>query len=424
MTLQMTLIFLISIMPPGHAPSDGVLPATPGNLWHLALENSSELSASGVSAESAAMLHQGSGRLPDPMLRIGYAPSPLETRNGPVDFTATVSQRIPWPGGLADSRERMRYMAEAASVDETITAMRLRTEITSLWASMYMTRGTMEVLTDELGRLEHLMEIADVRYRSGQAGLSTLLSIENRTAVLEARLYGAELELESLLGEMSSLLGVDGISLSWPDSLPSENFFELGVDAAPETGEMPLVRRSLAGTMSLRAEAEAARASLYPSFEFGATWSVIGKPDVEMGAVEPGRDGFSIFAGLSLPLGYSGSSELSEAAMLSSAASEYMHRQLEADQGARRLRLVNRVLSLLEMHGSYRETVIPNSRAMYQLAVTDWISGSAGIDIAIDRLGELQEAGLQEIRIYSELVNAYALLLEVEGRNTEEGEFL
>lgn len=416
---------LISLLPLRSDPADGeLLQATPGSLWHLALDHSRELKAGRVSTESAGMLYRGSGRLPDPMLRLGYSPSPLETRNGPVDFTVTVSQKIPWPGGLTYARDRMGYMADAASLEETIASLRLRTEIAALWASLYRTRRTSDVLGGKIERLEHLMELADVRYRSGQTGLSILLAIENRTAVLEARLHGTELEIESLLQEMSSLLGVDGISLAWPDSIPREDFFEQGVSTDLDVAEMPLVRMSIAEVMSGQAEAEAVRASLYPGFEVGATWSVIGEPDVEMGSVEPGRDGLTVFAGLNLPLGYSGSSENLEAAVLSSTASDYMHLQLEADQTAQRQRLVNRVLSLLEMYRAYEETVIPNSRGIYQLAVTEWVSGRTGIETVLDRLSELEDAELEEIRIYSEIVSTYAMVLEIEGRNTEEGEFL
>jgi|GEM_PF-2153184 len=402
----------------------GGLTATPGSLWHSALENSSEIQASRYSAESKQSLYLGSGRLPDPMFRIGFSPSPLETRNGPVDFTATLSQRIPWPGILAGSRERMSYLAEAANIDETVTELKLRTEITSLWASMYRTRELMNVLSEEIERLEHLMELAEIRYRSGQSGLSLLLSLENRVEIIRARLYGTELEYESLMLEMAVLTGSEDLRLVWPDSVPELEFFQNGIVNAIEVLEMPLVRRSFAVVRSERAAADAARAAQYPGLELGATWSVIGEPDVEMGAVDPGQDAFTVFAGISIPLGYSGSAHNSEAASLSSTSSEYMHMQLMADQEAARQRSVNLIMSLLDIHVTYSNTVVPNIRAMYQLAVTDWISGRTGIETVIDLLDELEEARLEKIRTYSEIVVNFAKLLEIEGRNTMEGDFL
>jgi len=187
---------------------------------------------------------------------------------------------------------------------------------------------------------------------------------------------------------------------------------------------MPLVRRSFAVVRSERAAADAARAAQYPGLELGATWSVIGEPDVEMGAVDPGQDAFTVFAGISIPLGYSGSAHNSEAASLSSTSSEYMHMQLMADQEAARQRSVNLIMSLLDIHVTYSNTVVPNIRAMYQLAVTDWISGRTGIETVIDLLDELEEARLEKIRTYSEIVVNFAKLLEIEGRNTMEGDFL
>jgi cobalt-zinc-cadmium efflux system outer membrane protein len=405
------------------AEMDSLL-ATPGNLWLAALENSSALSAVSASAESADYLFRGSGRLPDPMVRIGYSPAPLETRNGPVDFTATLSQRIPWPGGLSDSREEMSRMSDMASLDETIAALKMRTEITALWSVMHINRGTARLLEEELERLAHLTDLADIRFRSGQTGLSVLLLLENRTAIVRSMLYGAELEFESINAELSSLLGLDDVLLVWSDSLPGVEYFVEGIDSVLEAEDMPVVRRSRAGVLASGAAADASRASLYPSFEVGATWSVIGEPDVEMGAVDPGRDGLSIFAGMSLPLGYSGAGDRSTSARLSSDAAEYMHLQVISDQKALLQRNVNQVLSMVDMYRSYDGTVVPNTQAMYQLAVTDWISGRTGIEDVIVRLGELEEAELEKIRIYSGIVAACARVLEIEGRITEKGEFL
>jgi outer membrane protein, heavy metal efflux system len=398
--------------------------ATPGNLWLAALENSSELSASSAIAESADFKFRGSGRLPDPVMRLGYSPAPLETRNGPVDFTATVSQRIPWPGVLSGSREEMSHMSDMAALDETIAALKMRTEITALWSEMFSANATVRLLEEELERLDHLTDLADIRFRSGQAGLSVLLSLESRTAIIGSRLYITGLELESLQSELSSVLGVMDLVLVWPDSLPEVDYFTDSIDSVFEAEDMPVVRRSAAGVLASRAAADASRASLYPSFEVGATWSVIGEPDVEMGAVDPGKDGFALFAGMSLPLGYSGAGDRSSSALLSSDAAEYMHLQVISDQRALLQRNVNQVLGLIEMHRSYDGTVVPNTEAMYQLAVTDWISGRAGIEDVISRLGELEEAELEKIRIYSSIVAAFANVLEVEGIITEKGEFL
>ncbi len=425
MTLRTALLnAVLPVVLCGTARSADTLRSTPGSLWHAALENSSGLTAARLLSESADYAFRGAGRLPDPSVRLAYSPGPVETRNGPVRFAVTLSQRIPWPGGLSDTREEMRYMSEVASLDETIESLRLRTEAAALWSQLYVARSSVSLLENELERLDHLAELADVRYRSGRSELSSLLLLENRAAVVGSALYAAALELESLEEELSSLIGVNDFVLEWADSLPAADYFHEGVRRTTPVEGTPAGLRSLARARAAEAAAAAAAASLYPGFEAGVTWSVIGEPEVEMGAVDPGRDGLTVFAGMSIPLGYSGAGTRSASSRISAAAAEHKHLQELTDREAMLQRGMNRVLSLLDMYTTYRETVVPNTEAMFQLAMADWLSGRTGIEEVLEKLGELEEARLEEMKSYGAMVTAYAGLLELEGRETMKGEFL
>jgi cobalt-zinc-cadmium efflux system outer membrane protein len=423
-SLCMAAVPLLLSWGTGLCSANGRLSATPGNLWSTALEHSDELTASSLIAESASSLYSASGRLPDPSLRIGWAPSALETRNGPVEFSATLMQKIPWPGVLARSRDRMGYMEDLAAIDHLLNSLEMRTTITVVWAEMYLARSSILWLTDELERLDHLTAIADIRYRSGQVDLSALLVLENRTVLVESRIYGLQLTLEAGELEMASLVGLPGTEFSWPDTVPDTGFFQKGFAIPADIEETPLVQRSITERESSRAAAAVSRGGLYPDLEFGATWSRVGEPDVEMGAVDPGGDALMIFAGLSLPLGYSGTRDRSSAARLSSEAAEYRLTQVISDQAARRQRLVNELEGMIYMHGSYRETVLPNLEAIYELTVTKWITGLSDIGELIENLSNLEEARLEEHRIYSGIVVTYAEVMELDGRDTEKGEFL
>ena len=67
---------------------------------------------------------------------------------------------------------------------------------------------------------------------------------------------------------------------------------------------------------------------------------------------------------------------------------------------------------------------LPNLEAIHELSLTEWIAGTAGFEEVIDTLGEIEENRLEAARIYSEIVYTYAELLELDGRETEKGEFL
>jgi outer membrane protein TolC len=398
--------------------------AVPGELWHMALDGSNELAASGLAVESASGVLEASGRLPDPSLRIGWAPGPLETRNGPVDFTATLVQRIPWPGVLAGSREQAAYGLLVSELEDLAARLRLRTRITGIWAEIYVARAAVELKEDELERLEYLSGIADVRYRAGQTGLRSLLLLENRISMVRTGLEGQEILLDALGHELSSALGTDPGPLEWPDSIPGPDYFRKGIADSVGILDTPAVLLSSARSGYGRAGAEMARADMFPDLEVGVTWSSVGEPSIEAGAVEPGHDALMLFAGMSLPLGYSGSGERASSSGLSAEALRYMQLQAVSDQAARRRSIAGRIESLLLLCESYEATVLPNLEAICDLATADWVSGGAGLDEVIDSIQELEEARLDVRKAWSGIVAAYAELIELDGRDTGKGEFL
>jgi len=399
--------------------------ATPGSLWYAALDSSFALRASDLTVESISRVYSASGRLPDPFLRAAWAPSPLETRNGPVDFTVTLMQKIPWPGVLAASRDEMSLMEERASLQHWTASLELRTSIAGTWSEMFVALNGIAFMRDELTRLGGLMEVADIRYRTGSVGLTSILFLENRTVQIDSKIYALELTLDALEFEMESLLGTPFGDPAWPDSLPDASYFLEGVDdSAVDVMETPAVLQSILQSESRMAEEASSRAAVAPNLEVGATWSGVGEPQVEMGAIEPGRDALMVFAGLSLPLGYSGSRDRSAAAAFSVQASEFRLAQDVADVTARRQTLVNELLGRIDMRSSYLETVLPNLEAIHELAVSDWMTGRADMTSVIDTLGDLEEARFEELRLYAGIVVTYARILELEGRETERGEFL
>jgi cobalt-zinc-cadmium efflux system outer membrane protein len=408
----------------GQGVADPGIAAVPGELWLLALDGSNELAASGLAVESASSVLDASGRLPDPSLRIGWAPGPLETRNGPVDFTATLVQRIPWPGVLAGSREQAGYGLEISELQDMIAGLRMRTRITGIWAEMYIARAAIDLKEDELERLEYLSGIADVRYRAGQTGLRSLLTLENRMSMVRSELDGQEIMLDALGQELASAVGVETGPLEWPDSVPGLDYFRMGIADSVEIADTPAVLLSSARNGYGRAGAEMAGADMYPDLEIGLTWSSVGGPSAGAGAVEPGSDALMLFAGMSLPLGYSGSAERASSAALSSEALRYMQMQAVSDQAARRRGIVGRIESLLLLCDSYEMTVLPNLEAICDLATADWVSGGTGLDEVIDSIQELEEARLDERMAWSGIVTAYAELVELDGRDTGKGEFL
>ena len=416
------MILLISAAMAAGADS---LEASPGVLWEYALAHSGLMHSMDNIIVGSSMIREASGRLPDPSVRFGWAPLPLETRNGPVLFSITFMQRIPWPGLLSRERSLASTGMDLAALNRDLAALELRSSITELWSEMYLARSRMEFSEGESARLQVLLAAASAKYETGGVSLSDLLRLENRIAVLEADLYRIDLDLEALNTEMNSLLGRSmDEEFHWSGLLPDvENFRQYGYSGI-DISDFPLARKSAVEVDRARSAEELSAERLRPSFEVGATWSVIGNPSIEMGAIEEGGDGLMIFAGLSLPLGYSGNRYRHRAAQSSASAVIHIHSQKLADLSSMRADLLADIEGLINMYSSYETDIVPNLEMILSLTEREWMTGARNLIDVIEVISESSTAHLEMMRIYSQIVVSAAKLKELTGDTTERGEFL
>ncbi len=422
MRITVMIILLISAVSASGADS---LEASPGVLWEYALAHSDMMHSMDNLVIRSDMIREASGRLPDPSARFGWSPLPLETRNGPVVFSLTFMQRIPWPGYLSKERLLASSGVDLATLNRDLAALELRSSIAELWSEMYMIRSTIEFLEGESARLQVLLAAASAKYETGAVSLSDLLRLENRIVMLEADQYRMDLDMEALNNGMNSLLGRSmGEGFRWTESLPGVESFRQYSYSTVEVSDFPLARKSAVEVERARSAEELSAERLRPSFEVGVTWSVIDKPVIEMGAVEEGGDGLMIFAGLSLPLGYSGNSYRHRAAQSSASAALLLHSQKLTDLTSRRTDMMATVEGLINMYATYETDIVPNLEMILSLTEREWMTGAKSLIDVIEVLSESRSAHLEMMRIYSQIVVSAAKLKELTGDTTERGEFL
>ena len=270
-----------------------------------------------------------------------------------------------------------------------------------------------------------LLSTASIKYETGTVSLSDLLRLENRIAMLQSDQYRMELNLEALYHEMNSLLGLAmEDDLNWPDSVPDVENFQQYDYSAVDVSDFPLARKSFIQVEAARFTEELSAERLRPSFEVGATWSVIDKPSIEMGAVEEGGDGLMIFVGVNLPLGYSGSGYRNNSAQSSATAVELSYLQKLDDLFSRSADLNATIAGLINMYFSYETEIVPNLEVILSLAESEWMTGVMSLKDVIEVISELRAAHLEMISIYSQIVVSSAKLKELTGDTTERGEFL
>ena len=241
---------------------------------------------------------------PDPQLMVTYFTDPIETRLGPQDWSAQISQLIPFPGKLSKKGEIVAARARIArlnldkTIRQTITALR-----TSFHELAYI-RQALEIAERNRELLEHIRKTGETAYARDQATLTDVAKAQAQTGQLA---YDILLLTELEQTEATTLNSL----LNRP---PAARIGPLGdVAAAPLTYSLEQIftfvennQEEIRIAQQKINQAEAGKdLALYenlPDFKVGFSYADIGEPDVATQPPDAGRDAVGIQAGISVPL--------------------------------------------------------------------------------------------------------------------------
>lgn len=390
----------------------------PGDVWLRSMESSDWFRALEYEDLAGETNVSSAGLVPPPVFFGTFAPSPIETRNGPVNGTAGISQMIPWPGYLGAVRESAVLTDSSSSIQRRIRAFERRTAIAGLWAESYRRAALAEIASEREALLSSLE-------MSAEASASALLSRSSSLADLriKSELAALDSDAETALYEamLNQLEAVAGIPVAELDDPPSADWFERRIFEA-ETNPPSLNAAELA-VEKAEAALQIARADRMPDITAGLSYSFVGEPEVPGGAVEAGKDSWMLSLGLSLPVGYSGFSDRQRSAeylVLSSASSM---EAVQAEVNAR-LETLEVTIGNLAEEVKLLEEMVPLAETASRSAAAEWISGRGSYSSLLASLQTELDIKKRIIDRNAQLITSTAMWLEIAGAETEEGEFL
>jgi len=308
----------------------------PGTVWLEALSESQWRLEYDLAVSAREVSVNYSGLLPDPLLQVSIAGSPVETRNGPVYGTIGFQQKIPWPGLLHSSRSRAEAALSVTEADTERFRLQKRTQIATLWAEVYRRAERERITRENAVYVSSLLESAFgsspglFLEQSALADLRIKAALAQQQPALEERFFKASLE---------KLEAYSGITISEFSSVPPPDWFRDRV--ANAEGNPPLLASAVAAVRVAEVDLSAAIAQRMPDFTIGGSYSPVGFPEVEGGAVSPGRDSWMISAGISLPLRYSGNDARTQEAEYALAESrahlQQLRREISAELALRKV---------------------------------------------------------------------------------------
>ncbi len=241
---------------------------------------------------------------PDPQLMFTWFPEPIETRLGPQDWNAQISQMIPFPGKLSKAGELVAQDARIArlkldkTVKETILAVK------SSYYELWYIRQAQTITHHNAKLLDHLRKIGETAHAQDRATLTDVVKAQSTTGQLQ---YDALL-LEEL--EQTEITRLNGLLNRPPDSivgaLESPVIAPITVDGQSiyQLAEVNQeeIQMAQVGVDKGDAKVSLARFQNMPDFKVGLFYAGIGEPDVAMPPEDAGRDAIGLQAGISIPL--------------------------------------------------------------------------------------------------------------------------
>ena len=241
---------------------------------------------------------------PDPQLMVTWFPEPIETRLGPQDWNAQISQMIPFPGKLSKAGELVAADARMARLDLDKTVKETIRAVKASYFELWYIRQARAITGHNTDLLNHIRKIAETAHADDRATL---------TDVIKAQSQGGQLQYDALLLEeleQTEITRLNGLLDRDPDAalgdLAPPVIQPLAVDLSAiyrlaEANQEDILMAQV-GVEKGDTQVSLARFQNLPDFKIGLFYAGIGNPDMPVPPEDAGRDAIGVQAGFSIPL--------------------------------------------------------------------------------------------------------------------------
>lgn len=363
---------------PRDLPPAGI---TIGDLVSYAYDHNPGIEAARKAWESRVEGHKVETGYPEPQLMFTYFPDPIETRLGPQDWNATISQKIPYPGKLGKAGEIVSAEARAAQLELDKTVGDVALGVRESFHELIYIRKAREVARRNSDLLDHIRKVAETAHAQDRATLTDVVKAQSQTGQLQ---YDALMLAELEATETARL---NGHLNRHPDSpigsLVAGTFNPLAY--TPEElyrlAEVHQEEIQIARTRIDNAEAkyDLERYKNRPDFKLGVFYAGIGDPDVAAPPDDAGRDAIGIQAGITLPLWFGKNKGRTARAAAEKARAEALKNR-EVNKAHTDIRAVyfrlNNAHRLMEL---YRGDLLPQAARSMEIAETWFSEGQSSL---------------------------------------------
>lgn len=274
------------------------------DLTIYALKNNPEIQAAREKWRAVVESYHINTAYPDPQLMVTYFPEPIETRLGPQDWNATLTQSIPFPGKLSKKGEMTEADIKKARLNLRKAVRDITAGIQEALIELDYIRTSKSIIEDELALFNTVIETTENAYAQDRTALVDVLMTHTRVGKLEKNVVllndletAQTAALNRLLGRVSDapIGSIEKITMTLSVSR-LEEMYQLAESNQEDILIADTEIEKKAAGVSL------ARYEKMPDFKVGLFYAAIGSPDVAVRPPDAGDDSVGIQFGLSLPL--------------------------------------------------------------------------------------------------------------------------
>jgi len=341
--------------------------------------------------------------LPDPMASLTLFLLQPQTRVGPQQATAGISQRLPWFGKLELKEQAALLEASAAWTRAESLRLELVTEVRGLYLELQYLDREQRIVVEDQTTLEHYEELAQARYASGVGIGQAVIKIQAEITRARTRLLDIRQRRAALIAEVNALRDraggtpvILGASSPEVEALPSfESIRESALGTRPELVEAQALIDAAAVRVDL------SKKDSRPDFTVGLNYALVGTRDDAAGRLDPpegnGDDILGVSGGINLPIFRSKLAAGIEEAVQQQLSAEQARRAVAAEIDGDLADLARRIPLIREQLELFDRILIVQSEESLRSAETAYASGTAS---ALDLLDA--ERVLLGVRIAAE----------------------
>ncbi len=375
-----------------------------GDLLRYAYENNPSILAASHGWKAKLENYRVATGYPDPQIMVTYFPEPIETRLGPQDWNASISQMIPFPGKLRTAGDMVKADVRIARLNLDKTIRNITTSILESFYELGYIREAKRIAAKNSELLKLLRKTGETAYTQNRAAFADVVKAQSQTAQLR---YDALLLNELEQTESTRLngflnrppdapIGLMDSALFQPIVYKLENIYHLAEEGQEE------IRIAAIKEEKAKLKADLASYQNLPHFKMGLFYASIGDPDTQTMPDDAGRDAIGVQFGMTLPIWFGKNSGRKQSAHADAEKAKALKTVRVIETRTKIRNLFFRLQNAQRLIALYRDEMLPQAVNAMETAETWFREGEGSFADFVETQAALYNFELSLARAYAD----------------------